>query len=215
MRLVVLPDNEVKRLRTVVKPKVINSIGDYSDISELRIDELDDCSTEKSITCNNTLFSRTGNPRLPETLIEEVRDAEKKAVSVINGFNNIVYAVMLSFICFVLLNLKFKWSSTFDAVYGAAVIYSIIYVCDVLIYNRRISKLKQELGDIHLEAESGLRLCIESLTFVNNRYTVEAKKTLNQLSCKYLEIIDKVTFMVSSDKDDIIKAYNESKNNEK
>jgi hypothetical protein len=37
MRLVVLPDNEVKRLRTVVKPKVINSIGDYSDISDKQI----------------------------------------------------------------------------------------------------------------------------------------------------------------------------------
>lgn len=212
MRLVVLPDNEVKRLRTVVKPKVINSIGDYSDISELRIDELDDCSTEKSITCNNTLFSRTGNPRLPETLIEEVRDTEKKAVSVINGFNNIMYAVMLACITYVLLNLKFKWwSSTTDAVYSCAVIFSIIYLCDVLIYNRRINKLRQDLGDIHLEAESGLRICVESLTFVNNRYTVEAKKTLNQLSCKYLEIIDKATFMISSDKDDIIKAYNESK----
>lgn len=215
MRLVVLPDNEVKRLRTVVKPKVINTLGDYSDISELRIDELDDCSTEQSITCNNTLFNRTGNPRLPETLIDEVTDTEKKVVSAITKFNNIMYAVMLSFICFVLLNLKFKWSSTLDAVYSAAIIYSIIYVCDAFIYNKRITKLKQELGDIHLEAESGLRLCIESLTFVNNRYTVEAKKTLNQLSCKYLEIIDKVTFMISSDKDDIIKAYNENKNNEK
>lgn len=215
MRLVVLPDNEVKRLRTVVKPKVINSIRDYSDISELRLDELDDCSTEQNVVCNNTLFNRTGNPRLPEPLIDEVIDTEKKVISVINRFNNIMYAVMLSFICYVLLNLKFKWSSTVDAVYGAAIIYSIIYLCDVLIYNRRINKLRQELGDIHLEAESGLRLCIESLTFVNNRYTIEAKKTLNQLSCKYLEIIDKVTFMVSSDKDDIIKAYNENKNNEK
>lgn len=215
MRLVVLPDNEVKRLRTVVKPKVINSIGDYSDISELRLDELDDCSTEQNITCNNTLFNRTGNPRLPETLIEEVTDTETKVVSAINRFNNIIYAVVSSFICFVLLNLKFKWSSTVDAVYGAAIIYSIIYVCDAFIYNKRINKLKQELGDIHLEAESGLRLCVESLTFVNNRYTVEAKKTLNQLSCKYLEIIDKVTFMISSDKADIIKAYNENKNNEK
>lgn len=211
MRLVVLPDNEVKRLRTVVKPKVINSIGDYSDISELRIDELDDCSTEKSITCNNTLFSRTGNPRLPETLIEEVIDTEKKVISVINRFNNIIYATVFACICVVLLNLKLKWSGTLDAVYTSAIVFAVIYVCSAITFNKNITKLKQDLGDIHLEAESGLRLCVESLTFVNNRYTVEAKKTLNQLSCKYLEIIDKVTFMISSDKDDIIKAYNESK----
>jgi hypothetical protein len=100
-------------------------------------------------------------------------------------------------------------------VYTSAIAFAVIYVCSAIIFNKNITKLKQDLGDIHLEAESGLRLCVESLTFVNNRYTVEAKKTLNQLSCKYLEIIDKVTFMISSDKTDIIKAYNENKNNEK
>ncbi len=215
MRLVVLPDNEVKRLRTVVKPKVINTLGDYSDISELRLDELDDCSTEESITCNNTLFNRTGNPRLPETLIEEVNDTEHKVLSVINRFNNIIYAMAFACICFVLLNLKFKWTDTLDAVYSCGLIFAFTYLLNAIIFNKSITKLKQDLGDIHLEAESGLRICVESLTFVNNRYTVEAKKTLNQLSCKYLEIIDKVTFMISSDKTDIIKAYNENKNNEK